>query len=603
MARGRHDTFTQKTIPVTEAKRGRLSEVSRRLARALLALGTGTLLACTPSGGSPAGRGEISRPSDPAQPSRTLVFITRAEPSSLAGTILSAQGIGTGTQRRLFNAALSQGDGESRPIPYLAESLPQLNSDSWRVFPDGSMETTYRLRPGLQWHDGTPMSAADFVFAHRIYTTPEYGVAGNAPHRQMEGVSATDDRTLIFRWRVPYPDAGALAGVAGGTSSPSFVPLPRHVLERVYEQERESLPTHAYWTTEFIGAGPYRLDRWEAGAFIEGVAFDQHVGGRPRIGRIRLIWNADPNIVLSTLLAGEAHVPADRPLRVQQGVILERAWAASGAGTVEYRPELPRFMQFQHRPEYASPQAVLDLRVRRALAHAIDRQAINESLYEGKGIIVDTLLYPGTPYEAELQRAVGSYPHEPRRSEQLMAEGGYTRGADGIYTSPSEGRLTFEIKVIASAQSDAERAIMSDGWRRLGFEFEQGSFSPAQSRDGQTLGTFRSLYTTGGSGGEDSLLTFTTASISRPETRWVGNNRGGWSNAEYDHLVDAFYMTLDRAERNRQSIQAWRILTEQLGVLPLYFNPAVNAYAAGLRGIDVRTADAEMSWNVHLWEF
>ena len=67
--------------------------------------------------------------------------------------------------------------------------------------------------------------------------------------------------------------------------------------------------------------------------------------------------------------------------------------------------------------------------------------------------------------------------------------------------------------------------------------------------------------------------------------------------------MDAFYTTLDRAERNRQSIQAWRILTEQIGVMPLYFNPAVNAYPAGLRGVDVRTAEAEMSWNIHAWEF
>lgn len=575
----------------------------KRCALVAMLVGIDALLACGPSGVSPTGRTESSRPADAAQPSRTLVFITRAEPSSLAGTILTAQGIGTGTQRRIFNAALTQRDGESRPVLYMAESLPQLNSDSWRLFPNGSMETTYRLRPGLQWHDGTALSAADFVFAQRIYATPEYGVAGNAPLRQMEGVSAPDDRTLIIHWRVPYPDAGALEGVAGGASSPTFAPLPRHVLERVFEQERESVPTHAYWTTEFMGAGPYRLDRWEPGAFIEGVAFDQHVLGRPRIGRIRLVWNADPNVVLSTLLAGEAHVPADRPLRVQQGVILERQWKANGVGTVEYRPELPRFMQFQHRPQFANPQAGLDLRVRRALAHAIDRQAINESLYEGKGVIVDTLLYPGVVYEAELQRAVASYSHEPRRSEQLMAEGGYARGTDGVYTSPSEGRLTFEIKVIASAQSDAERAIMADGWRRLGFEFDQGSFSPAESRDGQVLGTFRSLYTTGGSGGEDALLTFTSASISRPETRWLGNNRGGWSNAEYDRLVDGFYMTLDRPERDRQSIQAWRILTEQLGIMPLYFNPAVNAYPAGLHGVDVRTADAEMSWNIHMWEF
>lgn len=184
-----------------------------------------------------------------------------------------------------------------------------------------------------------------------------------------------------------------------------------------------------------------------------------------------------------------------------------------------------------------------------------------------------------------------------------MAEGGYTRGADSFYVSPTEGRLNFEIRVIASAQSDAERAIMADEWRRNGFEFAQAAFTPAQSSDGQTLGTFRSLSSTGGPTGEEAMTSYTTESISRPETRWRGSNRGGWSNPEYDRLMDAFLTTLDRTQRNRQIIQAVKILTENLGVIPLYFNPAVVAYPRGLTGINLITAQAEMSWNVHEWEF
>jgi peptide/nickel transport system substrate-binding protein len=537
------------------------------------------------------------------QPGRTLVLVMRAEPGSLAGTVLISTGIGTGGQRRIFNAALTQGDGELKPRPYLAEALPQLNSDSWQVFPDGRMETVYRLRPNLTWHDGAPLTASDFVFAWRIYTTPEFGIASNAPHKHMEDVVAPDDRTVIFRWKAPYPDAGAVAGVGAGSGSPSFTPLPRHILEPIYENDRDAIPTHAFWTREFVGAGPYRLDRWEAGAFIEAVAFDGHVLGRPKIDRVKFTWNQDPNAVLAALLSGEAHVPVDRPLRVQQGVILERDWNSRGAGTISYRPELPRLTQFQHRPEYANPQAVRDVRVRRALAHGIDRNAINDSLYEGKGIIVDTLIAPGVDYYADLERAVAKYPLDPRRTEQLMAEGGYFKGADGMYVSPTEGRLSFEIRVIASAQSDAERAIMADGWQRLGFDFEQASYTPVQTQDGQTIGTFRALSSTGGAGGEDASLNYTSAAISRPENRWVGGNRGGWSNPEYDGLIDAFYTTLDRGERNRQLIQAWKLITEDLGILPLYFNPAVLATPTGLTGVDITAPDAELTWNIQDWIF
>jgi len=70
--------------------------------------------------------------------------------------------------RRLFNAYLSLFDVSGKPRPYLAESLPELNTSTWQIFPDGRMETAYRLRPGLTWHDGAPLSSDDFGFAYRV---------------------------------------------------------------------------------------------------------------------------------------------------------------------------------------------------------------------------------------------------------------------------------------------------------------------------------------------------------------------------------------------------------------------------------------------------
>src|SRR5581483_11051888 len=128
-------------------------------------------------------------------------------------------------------------------------------------------------------------------------------------------------------------------------------PLPRHILGSASRQDADGFLSQPYWTREYVGAGPYRLERWEPGSFLEATAFDQHVLGRPKIGRVRLVIISDFNTVLSNVLAGEAHMPVDDSLRFQQGLVLQRDWPA---GTVEYRPTLWRFTQFQHRPEYAS---------------------------------------------------------------------------------------------------------------------------------------------------------------------------------------------------------------------------------------------------------
>src|SRR5207245_50430 len=98
-------------------------------------------------------------------------------------------------------------DADGTPFAVLPEALPQLNTDTWRVAADGSMETRYLLRPGLAWHDGTPLDAADFVFAWQVYSNPASGGSTLTPVGQMQEISAPDSRTVVIRWRQLYPGA------------------------------------------------------------------------------------------------------------------------------------------------------------------------------------------------------------------------------------------------------------------------------------------------------------------------------------------------------------------------------------------------------------
>lgn len=113
----------------------------------------------------------------------------------------------------------------------------------------GRMETTYRLKSDLVWHDGTPLSAADFVFSWKAYTVPELGVATTPPIGLLEEVVAPDERTVLIRWQRPFSDAGTLAG--------DFPPLPRRLLEApLREGPPDAFAGHPYWTREFVGLGP-----------------------------------------------------------------------------------------------------------------------------------------------------------------------------------------------------------------------------------------------------------------------------------------------------------------------------------------------------------
>src|SRR5206468_6372589 len=96
---------------------------------------------------------------------RTLAVASATEPKSLAArTIAQVATGGMIFARRPFNADFALLDDQSNAYPYLAEALPQLNTASWKLFPNGEMETTYHLKPNLAWHDGHPLKADDFVF-------------------------------------------------------------------------------------------------------------------------------------------------------------------------------------------------------------------------------------------------------------------------------------------------------------------------------------------------------------------------------------------------------------------------------------------------------
>jgi peptide/nickel transport system substrate-binding protein len=556
------------------------------------------ITACAPAAPRPTERpGQAPQPAAPSEAGRTLAIAIRVEPATLAAKPLGSGGFTLTTTRRLFNATLALFDDRGQASPSLARELPRLDSESWHMDPDGRMETTYRLKSDLTWHDGIPLTADDFVFAWQVYANPELGVASAPPVNQMDEVVASDPGTVLIRWKRPYLQAGMLTD--------GLPPLPSHLLGRTLQNgAADAFAADPFWTRDFVGSGPYKVQRWEPGSFIEGAAFAGHTLGRPRIERIRIVFIGDPNTTVANLLAGEVHFSADDSIRFQQGLTLKREWAATSGGSVLVKPDLWRGTYVQLRPDLVSPRALLDVRVRKALAYAIDRGTLNDALFEGEGIMGDVpLIPPSVDSYAEVSRGITAYPHAPARTEQLMAEAGFTRGADAVYAGGTDGRLTLDLRTNGSSQNEAELSILGAGWRQAGFDVKEMVVPQAQAQDGQVRSTFPALYTFSTPLGEETLASHTTAGVPRPENRWIGNNRGGWTNPEFDVLAAAFTTTLDRSQRVEQIASMAQLFADQLPAIPLYFNPIPVAHVAALRGPRVVSPDAAIAWNVHQWEW
>ncbi len=568
------------------------------------AAGTVVLAACsapaTPRQTTAASSGQ---PSASTQ-ARTLTMLARYEVTDLAPKIPG--GSSPIVTKRLFNAFIALIDSVGTARPYLVEALPQVNTDSWKVFPDGRMETTYRLRPNLTWQDGAPLTADDFVFAWQVYRDPGMSVFISTPQDRMEDVSAPDQRTLVIKWSSPYPDAAVIKDA-------DLDPLPRHLLGQqftAYQQDpatRDAFLGLPYWTTEYIGLGPYKLTRWEQGAAFEGVAFDGHALGKPRIERLIFRIMPDENTTLSNVLAGNTDFTTDFTLRFEHALILQRDWAASGRGAVILKRGGVVTNTIQNRPEIVGHPGQLDARVRRAMAYSLDRQSLNDGVFEGQGFLSENMVPDDLPYFRDADQAITKYPFDPRRTEQLMNEAGFSKDAEGFFASQAGDRFRTEFRAIAGPEFERGQAILMDSWRKAGIDVT-GAILPANLvRDREMMHAFSGMATRGGGTLE---RTFTSSEIGTSANRWVGDNRSGWHSPEYDRLYLESNSTLALPERTRQEVSMLKILSEEVPHFVLYSAIQVNTRVAALKGPEAGTPGfgtftpgAHPYWNVHEWAF
>jgi len=575
--------------------------MNRGVFRVLALLGLALVLgACVPA--TP-GRSSDQGQTVAANESRTFRMVTRQEPVDLSG------GGGASRHRiplRVFAAGLSSLDSHEAPYPVLAESLPRLNTDTWKVFPDGRMEAIYRLRPGLQWHDGAPLTAPDFAFSFRAtkaeatWGTPVLGVDdARTPAKWMDEIVALDSQTLVIRWPQAYPAAGNLA----------FPPLPRHLLE-AWLDRNDSDAYHGldYWTTAYVGAGPFRLASWERGAFIEGAAFEGYALGRPKIDRIVLTFSEKPTTTVARLLADDVDMAVAQAIGFQETSVLKQEWVPRTQGRLLFNPNAVRHVQIQARPAYADPAVMLDVRVRRALLHAIDRPALAEAMVDERGMTADAMLPQVVPFYADVDRAITKYPFDIRRTEQLMAETGFAKGADGFFVSSTGGRFSPQLMGVNEGQDAQDTTIVADSLKRAGIDVQLYLYPVVLRRASDSdefKGSFPAMNTNSTSVTPPllGLDEWDSPTIGTPQNNWKGHNRIGWSTPEYDHLLERFNATLDKKEGDGLLVRMLTILSNELPVLPLYSTFFVDAHVGSLHGPEVASPSSSLYYNIHQWEW
>lgn len=499
----------------------------------------------------------------------------------------------------LINSPLTIQDPQGRVLAHLVDRLPSQEAGSWRVRPDGTMETDWQLRPNARWHDGAPVTTADIQFALRVYLDPGVPLGNRQPESFIDRIEALDDTRFVVHWRQPYPWANALSGG-------ELQPLPSHLMQSLYETSpMESFLNHPFWSsTDYIGNGPFRLVEWERGIQLVYRAFPDFFLGRPRLEELIVRIASDPNTVVASLLAGTADTTGGILLGQSGGAILRTLWEQTAEGRVFTTPIRWRYVQIQFHPQRNRQPALLDLRVRRALVHGIDRVSLADVVTQGTAPASDMPILPADPLFARADAAIAKYPYDPARALALLQEAGWSRaGGSGPLVNSSGQPLTLDLWSTAAVDNERELQIVADDLGRLGIQTSTLVIPLSRQGDAEYRVSFPGLNFTAQSLNPNTIFGLRADQCPLPENRFsAGNNRGCYQNPEYARLYRIATTTLNAAERERAIVDAMRVITEDVAYIPLSYNTENIPVRKGLVGPGPRwPGQTGNTWNAFQW--
>lgn len=489
----------------------------------------------------------------------------------------------------LANAGLSTTVApDSHYEPQLAEALPSVENGLWKVLASGSMETTWKIRQGASWHDGTPITGADYVFTSLLAQDREMPWLPDKEYRYIDKLEAPDAQSVKVTWKSTYIRADQF----------TFNPLyPKHLLEEPYlKSDKANISNLPFWSTEYIGSGPFKVKEFVQDDRITFVAFDKWVFGRPKIDELEVKFIPDDNALSANLLAGAIQFTLGPGLSIEQGIQLRDRWP-EGAMIVSPSGDIKANVQFLN----PDPPILANPSFRKALYMAIDRQALVDELIFGLTKPVDSAISSADPEYAQVQAQIVRYPYDPRQSAQMIEALGFRKGADGMFGDSAGKPLAVQIAATVDDSNAKPQAVVLDMFKRIGITPDLDPITAQKQRDLEYRSNFKSLsIQSGQTFHADGFNCLRSSEMRTPEKNFIGCNYSRYNNPQMDTLIDRYFTTIPFTERMQLLGQMVHIATDDLTQMMLYERVVptmVNNKLANVGGLGYA-----QTWNAHLWE-
>jgi peptide/nickel transport system substrate-binding protein len=472
-----------------------------------------------------------------AKPDRnTLVMIIEASPTNLDPRV----GIDAWSERidnLIFDDLLSRGDNLN-VAPGLAER--------WEI-PD-PLTYVFHLHRGVRFHDGRPLTARDVKWTFDSLLEGKIRSTKAANYRFVDHVEAPDDLTVIFHLK--EPDSPLLWNLSDG----AIGIVPYGSLDEM--------------TRHPIGSGPFKFVSAETDRDVILERNDDYWGEKANLARVRFAVVPDETTEALELRKGSGDVAINSftpntalTLAREPGLTIER-----GPGT------RLAYLAFNLRDPILK-----DVRVRQAIAYALDRQQMIAYLWRGEAELARSVLPPQSwAYDGD----VAAYEHNPDKANRLLDAVGHT-AVNGV-------RFHITIKTSLDANTRLMVAVMQQQLRQVGIVLDIRSFEAATFLADVTHGAFQMYGLRWIGGNEDpDIFEYVFHSAKFPPN---GANRGFYSSPKVDELIDKARREVDPALRKPLYAEVQRILAEDLPYINLWYLDNVLVHTRRVRNVKLNPA-------------